>query len=162
MLFSGIAARTSIAFAPGASSFVVVGTRLRKISELITTATADTTKAVISTTLGQRGAVTGRTLTADAGLLLPRRSFSGTCGLPRPSLEGLNKCRRRPYLTSHSPRSCKYGCQCRYWHRSSATCADKRICPASPQSSTRCATLIPDPARLSLSLMSLTRLTCPL
>src|SRR5512132_4436846 len=98
MLFSGIAAS-----APATGPLVVVigGARLKKIRELITTATADTTKAIESTTLGQRGAVIGRTLTADGGLLLPRRSFSGTCGLPRSSLLRLNKCRRSPYLTSH-------------------------------------------------------------
>ncbi len=39
---------------------------------------------------------------------------------------------------------------------------DKRMCPASPQSSTRCATLIPDPTMLVLSLTSVTRLTGPL
>src|SRR5437588_819943 len=63
---------------------------------------------------------------------------------------------------SHSPKSCKYGCQCRYWARSSATCPDKRICPASLQSSTRCATLIPDPPMFVLSLTSVTQLTGPL
>ena len=57
------------------------------------------------------------------GLFLPRRIFSGTPGLPRRPLCRLNKCRRRPDLTSHAPRSCKHGCQFRYWHRSSATCA---------------------------------------
>src|SRR5207247_9117101 len=64
----------------------VGGARLKKISELIYSATADTRKAVVSAALDQPGAVTGRTLMADADLLLPRRSFSGTCGLPRPSL----------------------------------------------------------------------------
>src|SRR5205823_13315146 len=157
MLFSGIAASVLRAL-----DTVVGGARFKKIRELITRATADTRKAVISTTLGNRGAVIGRTLLAEAGLLLPRRSLSGTCGLPRPSLYRLTKCSRRPYLTSRSPRSCKHGGQCGYWHRSSATCADKRICSASPQSMARCATLIPEPAMLVFSLTSVTRLTGPL
>src|SRR2546429_1142965 len=91
--------------------------------------------------------------------LLLRLSFSGTCGLPRFSLQRLNRCKRSPCFTSHSPKSCKHGCQWRYCAKYSATCADKRMCPASPQSSTRCATFIPDPAKFVLSLTSVTRLT---
>jgi hypothetical protein len=54
MLFSGIAASAPAAFASGAGALVVGvgGARLKKISELITTATAHTTKAIASTTLG--------------------------------------------------------------------------------------------------------------
>ncbi|PYL72944.1 MAG: hypothetical protein DMF26_15325 [Verrucomicrobia bacterium] len=79
MLFSGIAASALRALAPGAAALVVVagGARLKKIRELITRATADPRKAIVSAAFGQRGAVIGRTLTADAGLLLPRLSFSG-------------------------------------------------------------------------------------
>src|SRR6185437_3657188 len=94
--------------------------------------------------------------------LLLRLSFPGTCGLPRFSLQRLNKCRRSPCFTSHLPRLCRYGCQSRYCAKSSTTCADKRMCPASPQSSTRCATLIPDPTKFVLSLTSVILLTGPL
>src|SRR5207247_8549845 len=136
MLFSAIAAT-----APAADALVVVvgGARLKKIRELITKATTDPRKAIVSAALGQRGALIEWTVDVCFHLFL-RLSFSGTWELPRLSLWRLKRCRRSPYLTSYSPRSCKHGCQCRYWHKSSATCADKRICPASPQSSTRCAT----------------------
>src|SRR5205823_2887366 len=128
-----------------------------KIRELITRATADKSKATVSAILGHWSV-----LTPGACFHLLLLSFSGTWELPRLSLWRLKRCRRSPYLTSYSPRSCKHGCQCRYWHKSSATCADKRICPASPQSSTRCATLIPEPAMFVFSLTSVTRLFGPL
>jgi len=98
---------------------------------------------------------------ANGGRRSPSSSLEllRTWGLPRLSLWRLKRCRRSPCFTSHSPRSCKHGCQCRYWHRSSATCPDKRMCPASAQSSTRCATFIPDPAKFVLSLTSVTHLT---
>src|SRR5438034_851626 len=89
-------------------------------------------------------------------------SFSGVCRLPRPSLQKLNKCRRRPCFTLYSPRSYRYGFQRRDWTKSSTTCLDTRIWPASPQSRTRCATFIPDPAMFVSSLTSVTRLTGPL
>src|SRR5205809_7419560 len=116
MLFSGIAASALRALAPGARALatVVGGARLKKIRELITRATADTRKAIVSAALGQRGAVIGRTLTAEAGLLLPRRSVSGTCGLPRPSLWRLNKCWCSPDFTAHSPRLFRCGWHCLY------------------------------------------------
>src|SRR5436305_15097166 len=96
MLFSGIAASALTALATD-----VGRPRLKKISELITRATAATRKAIASAALGHRRAVTGRTLMAEAGLLLPGRSFSGTCGLARASLLRVNRSRRNPYLTSH-------------------------------------------------------------
>src|SRR6266513_2284378 len=94
--------------------------------------------------------------------LLLRLSFSGTCGLPRFSLQRLKRCRRSPCFTSHSPKSCKHGCQWRYCAKSSETCVDKRMCPASLQSSTSCATLIRDLAKFVLSLASVILLTGPL
>ena len=47
-----------------------------------------------------------------------------------------------------SPRSCRSGRQCSYSSRSSATCLERRMCPASPQSITRCAMLIPAPGEI--------------
>src|SRR5947208_5770959 len=88
--------------------------RWKKIKELITRAIVDTSKVTISAILGQRGALIGRTPTPDACFLFLRLSFSGTCGLPRLSLYMLKRCKRRPCFTSHSPRSCKHGFQCRY------------------------------------------------
>ena len=46
--------------------------------------------------------------------------------------------------------------------RSSATCLDSRMCPASPQSITRCAMLMPAPAMVARSLTSAISLTGPL
>jgi len=54
----------------------------------------------------------------------------------------INRCSLSPCFTSHSPRSCKCGCHCRYWAKYLPLYARQRICPASPQSMTRCATLI--------------------
>ena len=162
MLFSGIDA-TAPATPSGGDCAIVGELRRKKIEKLIAKARADTNKAATSARFCQRGTLSGRTSAPDACFhLFPRLSFSGTRGLPRPSLQRLNRCRRSPCFTSHSPRSCKCGCQCRYWHKSSATCPDKRICPASPQSSTRCATLSPAPAMFVSSLTSLTGVTGPL
>ena len=86
MLFSGIGVGKAVAIASG-SADVDDGadTRWKKISELMTRATADTSKVTTSAILGQRGKLIGRT--ADACFdLFPRLSFSGTCGLPRLSL----------------------------------------------------------------------------
>src|SRR5436309_10172781 len=160
MLFSGTRTVALLAVSSERGDAVGDDARLKKIKELATRATADTTKATTSRGFGHRG-LTGRT-TAGLCFHLPRLSFSGTCGLPRLSLWRLKRCSLRPCFTSHSPRSCKYGCQCRYSAKSAATCPDKRICPASPQSSTLCATFIPDPAKFVLSLTSVTRLTGPL
>src|SRR5882724_11520520 len=163
MLFSGIKTVALLAVPSGGVDGVILSdTRWKKVKELITIARAATAKASTSRDLGRRGRLTGRTMSDSCFHLLLRLSLSGTCGLPRFSLQRLNMCRRNPCFTSHSPRSCRYGCQCRYCAKSHATCPDKRICPASPQSSTRCATLIPDPAKFVLSLTSLTRLTGPL
>src|SRR5216110_2172891 len=163
ILFSGIKTAPLLAVSSGEVDGVILSdTRWKKVKELITIARAATTKASTNRDLGRRGRLTGRTMSDSCFHLLLRLSFSGTCGLPRFSLQRLKRCRRSPCFTSHSPRSCRYGCQCRYCAKSSATCADKRMCPASLQSSTRCATLIPDPAKFVLSLTSLTRLTGPL
>src|SRR5207249_5941773 len=154
---------TLLAVASGGAD-VIFGdvARWKRNDELITRAIVDASKTAVSTYLVQLRALSGRTATASCLHLRRRLSFSGICGLPRPSLWRLNTCKRRPCFTSHSPRSCRFGCQCRYSAKSSATCLDKRMCPASPQSITRWATLIPDPAMLVLSLTSLTRLTEPL
>jgi hypothetical protein len=162
MLFSGIAARALVVAASGAGILVLSGkARWKRIKELIARAAADTTKVTTSANLGEPGDVIGRTAEVCFDPF-PRLSLLGTCGLPRSSLYKLNTCKRSPCFTSHSPRSCKCGCHCPYSDRSSATCRDKRICPASPQSITRWATLIPDPAMFVLSLTSVTRLTGPL
>ena len=163
MLFSGIETAPLLAVSAGGVDRVILSdTCWKKVKELITIARAATTKAITSRALGHRGRLTERTTSHSCFHLLLRLSFSGTCGLPRFSLQRLKRCSRNPYFTSHSPKSCRYGCQCRYSAKSSATCADKRICPASPQSSTRWATLSPVPVRLILSLISATRLTGPL
>src|SRR6266487_3406474 len=86
MLFSGT--RIVALLAVSSERDDVVGgddARLKKTKELATRAPADTTKATISRGFGHRGGLTRRT---KAGLCfhLPRLSFSGTCGLPRPSL----------------------------------------------------------------------------
>src|SRR5438552_17424162 len=163
ILFSGIGAATLLAVAPGGAD-VIFGNvaRWKRNDELITRAIIDASKTAVSTYLVQLRAPTGRTATASCLHLRRRLSFSGICGLPRPSLWRLNTCKRRPCFTSHSPRSCKYGRQWRYSDRLLAICRDHRMCPASPQSITRWAILIPDPAMLVLSLTSLTRLTGPL
>ena len=51
---------------------------------------------------------------------------------------------------------------CREGTKSSATCCERRMCPVSPQSITRCAMLIPAPAMLVRPLTSVTSLTGPL
>ena len=57
--------------------------------------------------------------------------------------KGLRRETRTPCFTSHAPRSCRSGRHCSYSSRSSATCLERRMCPASPQSITRCAMLMP-------------------
>lgn len=69
---------------------------------------------------------------------------------------------RTPCFTSHSPRSCRCDFQSRYSARSSAARLERRICPASPQSITRWAILIPAPATLERSFTSNNPLTGPL
>src|SRR4029077_5191747 len=149
-------------FSAEVDGVILSDTRWKKVKELITIARAVTTKVSTSRDLGRRGGLAGRTLSSSCFHLLLRLSFSGTCGLPRFSLQRLNRCKRSPCFTSHSPKSCKHGCQWGECAKSSAICADKRMCPASPQSSTRCATLIPDPAKFVLSLTSEILLTGPL
>src|SRR5207247_1780856 len=86
MLFSGIAARALVASAPGAGALVVgCEARWKRTKELITRATADTTKVTTSAILGERGALTGWTVDGCFHLFL-RLSFSGAWGLPRLSL----------------------------------------------------------------------------
>src|SRR4029077_14162549 len=123
MLFSGIDPPASATLSEEVCA-IVGDPRRKRIEKLVAKARADTNKAAISANFGQRGALIGRTGTAACFHLLPRLSFSGTCGLPTPSLHRLNKCRRRPCFTSQSPRSRRYGCQCRYWAKSSAACFD--------------------------------------
>ena len=100
--------------------------------------------------------------TADAVCSLACRSFSGTSELPSSLLYRLKTWTRTPCFTSTSPRSCNCGCQCPYCSRSSATRFDNKMCPASPQSITRWATLIPMPAAFVRSFRSVTVLTGPL
>src|SRR5262249_45245114 len=107
MLFSGINAPAP---AIASDALCVVGgeARRKSIEKLIAKPIADASRAAISTNLGQRGALIGRTTAPDACFhLLPRLSFSGRCGLPRLSLQRLTKCSLSPYFTSHSPKSCK-------------------------------------------------------
>src|SRR5947199_10158955 len=100
MLFSGIATRALAAGAPGTGALVAgSGARLKKIKELITRAIADTSKVTVSTILGHRGALIGRTLTPGGRFLFPRLSFSGICGLPRLALWRLTRYSLRPYFT---------------------------------------------------------------
>src|SRR5437868_14782913 len=98
MLFSGIAASALTALATD-----VGRPRLKKISELITRATAATRKAIASAALGHRRAVTGRTLMAEAALLRSGRSLSGACGCTWPCCEVLKKCKRGRSLACHAP-----------------------------------------------------------
>src|SRR5437762_3071959 len=116
MLFSAIAVGQLVAVVSGRVDMIADGdARWKNIKELIAKATAETTKTAVSTYLGQRGVMSGRMLTPDVCFhLLPRLSLSGRCGLPRLSLQRLTRCSLSPCLTSHSPRSRKYGCQCRY------------------------------------------------
>src|SRR5206468_12311609 len=120
MLFSGIGNPTAAAF-PEEERATAGEPRREKTEKLIAKATAETSKTAVSTYLGQRGVMTGRMLTPDVCFhLLPRLSLSGRCGLPRLSLYKLTRFSLTPCFTSHSPSSCKYGCQCRYWVKSSA------------------------------------------
>src|SRR4029077_14748010 len=151
---------TAMLFSGEVDGVILSDTRWKKVKELITIARAATTKANTSRDLSRR--LIGRITSDSCFHLLLRLSFSGTCGLPRFSLQRLKRCGRRPCFTSHSPKSCKHGCQWGYCAKSSATGADKRMCPGSPQSSTRCVTLIPDPAKFALSLTSMILLTGPL
>ena len=60
MLFSGIGTAVLPAVATGALDFVCGGdARLKKIKELATRATAETTKATTSRSFGHRGGLTG-------------------------------------------------------------------------------------------------------
>src|SRR5947207_2045917 len=162
MLFSEIKTVPLLPVSSGGVDGVILSdTRWKKVKELINIARAATTKASTSKDLGRRGRLTGRIMSDPRFHLLLRLSFSGTRGLPRFSLQKLNRCRRSPCFTSHSPKSCNQGCQWRDCAKSSATCADKRICSASPQSSTPGGTLIPDPAKFVLSLTSVILLTGP-
>src|SRR6266513_1179173 len=86
MLFSGIGAGALVTIAPGAATAADdrdLG--WKKINELTTSAIVDTSKATISTNLGERGALIGRTAPGACFHLL-RLSFSGTCGLPTSSV----------------------------------------------------------------------------
>src|SRR5205809_4453068 len=110
ILFSGIETATL----PSADTCLMLGdSRRRKIETVIANATAETSEAAVSRNFGDQGGLTGRGEAAFC-FHLRRLSLSGICELPRPFLQRLNKCRRSPCFTSHSPRSCKYGCQCRY------------------------------------------------
>src|SRR5437762_6303378 len=147
ILFSGIGAATLLAVAPGGAD-VIFGNvaRWKRNDELIKRAIVDASKTAVSTYLVQLRALSGRTATASCLHLRRRLSFSGICGLPRPSLWRLNTGKRRPCFTSHSPRSCKYGRQCGYSDRSSATSRDEGMRPPPPQTIARWPTCIPDAA----------------
>jgi hypothetical protein len=86
MLLWGIAVGQLVAFASGRAAMLGDGdVRWKKTNALITKAAAHTSKATMRATLGEREKIIGRL--PDAGFdLLPRLSFSGTCGLPRFSL----------------------------------------------------------------------------
>ena len=86
MLFWGIAVGWLVFVASGCVDLVGDSdVRWKKIKELITTATADTSKVAISATLGQREEVMDQSADAcfDISSLL---TFSGARGLPRLSL----------------------------------------------------------------------------
>ena len=65
MLFSGIAASAPIAFAPGASAFVVGERSIEEDQGTDNQRNCRHYRATRSTTLGNRGALVGRTLTPD-------------------------------------------------------------------------------------------------
>ena len=60
--------------------------RRERMEKLIARATADKSKAAMSTNFDQRAALIGWIDTPAFFHLLPRLNFSGTAGLPRPSL----------------------------------------------------------------------------
>src|SRR6266545_2591755 len=108
MLFSGMDPPASATLSE-AFCAIIGDPRRKRIEKLVAKTRADTNKTAISANFGQRGARIGRTGTAACVHLLPRLSFSGTCGLPRFSLWRLTRCSLSPYFTSHSPKSYKYG-----------------------------------------------------
>src|SRR4029453_11988215 len=123
MFFSGLKTAPLLAIPSGGVDGIILSeTRWKKVKELISKARAATTKPSTSRDLGRRGRLTGRTMSHSCFHLVLRLSFSGTCGLPRFSLQRLKRCRRNPYFTSHSPRSCRYGRQCPYSPKLSAPC----------------------------------------
>src|SRR5260370_3031209 len=124
-LFSGIKPVPLLAVPSGGVDGVILSdTRWKKVKELITIARAATTKPSTSRDLGHRGRLTGRTMSDSCFHLLLRLNFSGACELPRFSLQRLNRCKRSPCFTSHSPKLCNHGCQWRYIHYSYRTRLD--------------------------------------
>src|SRR5260370_2524774 len=99
MLFSGIKTVPLLAVPSGRVDGVIHSdTRWKKVKDLTTIARAATTKASTTRDLGRRGRLTGRTMSDSCFHLLLRLSFSGTCGLPRFSLQRLNKVQAQPVL----------------------------------------------------------------
>src|SRR5260370_30619029 len=103
-LFSGMGTGTLLVAAGDMVDVISRDGLWKKIKELIIRARAEPAKATESRNFGNRGWLTGRT-GAESCFHLRRLRFLGTSGLPRPSLQRLNKCRRRACFTSHSPRS---------------------------------------------------------
>src|SRR4029453_15624721 len=90
MLFSGIKTVPLPAVpSRGVHGVILSDTRWKNVKELIIIARAATTKASTSRDLGRRGRLSGRTMSDSCFQLLLRLSFSGTCGLPRFSLQRL-------------------------------------------------------------------------
>ena len=83
-----------------------------------------------------------------------RMILPGDLELPNPSPKKFARATRTPCFSSTSPRSCKHGCHSLCCARSSAIRLERRMWPASPQSMTRCAILIPAPAIFDRSFTS--------
>src|SRR5260370_41567054 len=98
MLFLGIKSDVDVSNSPAG--------RRNQMAKLSASAVAAKIKAAIGVHFGQRGTETGRT-----GLVSFQRlrylNFCGGARLPIPFLQRLKRCRRKPCLTSHSPRSCR-------------------------------------------------------
>src|ERR1017187_9898148 len=83
---------------------------------------------------------------ALAAVVRAMRNFCGNSRFPASSVYRLYRWMRTPCLTSASPRSCKAVSHVLTCSSTSATVFEIRMCPASPQSITRCAMLMPPPA----------------
>jgi hypothetical protein len=99
---------------------------------------------------------------ASVSWILASLIFAGTAEFPTSPLHRLCRWSITPCLTLTSPRSDSESFQLPISLSSSAWVVETRICPASPQSITRCAMLIPPPATLRFALISATRYTGPL
>src|ERR1043166_5378861 len=107
MLFSGTIGAAKVDDFPIPELANLEAERCEKSRAVATTVAA----TIINPTNSDRGFMPDPEIGTDSFLGLPDLNLPGSSGLPSSSVWRFTTWSRTPCFTSHSPRSCKYGCQ---------------------------------------------------